>query len=106
MQSDVICVLHPLSYLIKEANFNRLKIFAQNYKLKKGILFSSALFPNVSNTGFPIVIALYEKNSNGMKYDYIKTFNFSILDSETIFRLSDYINVDSFIRKYPPSPLS
>ena len=102
LQSDIICVLHPLSYLIKEANFKRLKLFSQNYKLKKGILFPSTLFPHLSNTGFPIVIALYEKNPNGMQYDYIKTFNFSILDSKKIFRLISYASIDSFIRKYPP----
>ena len=102
LQSDIICVLHPLSYLIKEANFNRLKLFIQNYKLKKGVLFSSVLFQNVSNTGFPIVIALYERNPNGMKYDYIKTFNFSILNSKKTFKLNNYVNTDSFIRKYPP----
>ena len=105
LQSNVVCVLHPLSYLIKSANFKRLKLFSQNYKLKKGILFSSALFQNVSNMSFPIVIALYEKNSNGMKYDEIKNFKFSILDSKKAFKLSDYANVDSFIRKYPPKKI-
>ena len=102
LQSDIVCVLHPLSYLIKEANFKRLKPFSKNYKLKKGILFSSVLFQNVSHTGFPIVIALYEKNLKGMVYANIKTFRFSILDSKKVFRLNDYANVDFFIRKYPP----
>lgn len=102
LQSDVVCVLHPLSYLIKEANFKRLKEFSQNYKLKKGILFSSLLFSNVSSTGFPIVIALYEKKAKGMEYEDIKQFPFSILDSKKVFRLDDYTYVDSFIRKYPP----
>ena len=102
LQSDVVCVLHPLSYLIKAANFKRLKAFSQNYKLKKGILFSSALFSNVSSTGFPITIALYEKKEKGMEYKDIKQFPFSLLDNKKVFRLSDYAYVDSFIRKYPP----
>lgn len=102
LQSDIVCILHPLSYLIKEANFKRLNLFTKNYKLKKGILFSSSFFQNVSNINFPIVIALYEKNTKGMKYNDIKTFKFSILDSKKVFKLSDYANVDSFIRKYPP----
>ena len=102
LQSNVVCILHPLSYLIKEANFNRLKLFSQNYTLKTGILFSSTLFKNVSNMSFPIVIALYKKNSNGMVYNNIKSFKFSILDNEKIFILNNYTTVDAFIRKYPP----
>ena len=102
LKADVVCVLHPLSYLIKPANFKRLKPFSQNYQLKKGVLFSSALFQNVSSTGFPIVIALYEKKKKGMEYEDIKTFPFSILDSQKVFCLKNYETVDSFIRKYPP----
>ncbi len=102
LRSDVVCVLHPLSYLIKPANFKRLRPFSQNYKLKKGLLFSSALFQHVSRTGFPIALALYERNSKGMTDDYIRGFKFSILNSSKAFRLSDYASLDSFIRKYPP----
>ena len=102
LQSNVVCVLHPFSYLIKPANFKRLRPFSYNYKLKKGVLFSSSLFQNVSSMGFPIVIALYEKNINGMKYNDIQSFRFSIFESSKVFRLNNYINVDSFIRKYPP----
>ena len=110
LQANVVCILHPLSYLIKESNFKRLKIFAQNYKLKKGVLFSSAVFKNLSSTGFPIVIALYEKNFQGMSYEDIQKFKFSILDGKQSFVLKNYENTDSFIRKYPPkktdSPIS
>ena len=102
LKSEVICVLHPLSYLIKEANFKRLKSFAQNYQLKKCILFSSMLFKKVSNTHFPIAIALYRKDSKGMTYDYIRDFKFSILDRKIFFKLNQYKTVDSFIKKYPP----
>ncbi len=100
--SDVVCVLHPLSYLIKPANFKRLKPFSENYRLKKGLLFSSALFQNVSSTHFPITIALYEKNSKGMTDEYIKSFKFSILNDNGIFKLKNYASLDPFIRKYPP----
>ena len=34
LNAEVICVLHPLSYLIKKANFNLLKEFNKNYILK------------------------------------------------------------------------
>ena len=33
LQADFVCVLHPLSYLIKKANFALLSKFAKNYKL-------------------------------------------------------------------------
>ena len=102
LKADIVCVLHPLSYLIKEANFKRLQPFSDNYRIKEGVLFSSAFFQNVSRTHFPIVIALYERDSKGTTYSDIKNFKFSLIDEEKIFRLSDYTNVDSFIRKYPP----
>ena len=41
-----ICILHPLSYLIKNSNFNSLKQFTEKYKLIK-IPFSSSLFPDL-----------------------------------------------------------
>ena len=136
LKSDVVCVLHPLSYLIKKTNFQRLGAFRQNYKLKKGILFSSQLFKSVSKTAFPVLIGLYIKDNQGMSYDYIKNFKFFFLEKnknqqicfsfnypkklsnsvlrsqETaqnpkhFFRLNQYPNVDSFIRKYPPSKLA
>ena len=31
LKADYVCVLHPLSYLIKETNFNHLKEFKDNY---------------------------------------------------------------------------
>ncbi|MBC6415105.1 MAG: N-6 DNA methylase [Bdellovibrionales bacterium] len=102
LEADIVCVLHPLSYLIKKANFKRLKGFAQNYILKKGVLFSSSMFKNVSSTAFPIVIALYKKSLKGMNYPKIQNFKFSIMDSKAHFVLNKYKITDSFIRKYPP----
>ncbi len=58
--ADIVCVLHPLSYLIKKANFNCLKDFSKNYKLIKAKIISSGSFAQTSKTmQFPIVIALY-----------------------------------------------
>ena len=94
--------LHPLSYLIKKTNFNRLRAFSQNYILKKGILFSSGLFKNTHRTNFPILIALYERDQKGMAWEDIENFQFSLLDSKKTFCLRNYPSVDSFIRKYPP----
>lgn len=44
LQADLVCVLHPLSYLIKPTNFKSLKGFAANYKLVAGQLISSSTF--------------------------------------------------------------
>jgi len=102
LKADVICVLHPLSYLIKETNFKRLKNFKDNYRLKKGLIFSSSLFSKTGLIKFPIMIGLYERDEKGMDFNYIKNFNFSILDIEDKFKLYKYETTDGFIDKYPP----
>jgi len=91
-----------LSYLIKEANFKRLKIFKDNYKLIKGVIFSSALFYGTGTAKFPVIVSLYEKNNIGMNFDYIKNFKFNILNSEQTFILSNFTTTDGYINKYPP----
>lgn len=102
LKADVVCVLHPLSYLIKETNFKRLKDFKDNYTLIRGTIFSSALFPGTGARKFPILVALYEKNSSGMTYEYIKQFQFDILNNNNKFILSKYKTTDGYINKYPP----
>ena len=104
LKANVVCILHPLSYLIKQANFKRLGTFRQNYRLKKAFLFSSQMFKQVSSTAFPIMIGLYIRSSKGMSYDYIQNFKFLFLEKQNqpFFKLNQYQTVDSFIRKYPP----
>jgi hypothetical protein len=102
LNADIVCVLHPLSYLIKEANFKRLRDFRNNYRLIKGEIFSSALFSGTGLSKFPILVALYEKNAEGMTFDYIRSFRFNILDSDKTFVLSDFKTTDGYINKYPP----
>ncbi len=68
-----ICVLHPLSYLIKEANFKQLKLFKDHYRLLDALVVSSKFF--TKSNEFPIVIALYERGR--MDYADIKRFYFS-----------------------------
>lgn len=100
LNPDYICVLHPLSYLIKESNFKNLQFFKDNYKLKEGIIFSSREFKDLSKTTeFPILVALYEKGN--MDYEYIKNFNFKVLNDEKIFKLNNFKTIDGFIKKYP-----
>jgi len=102
LNADVVCVLHPLSYLIKETNFNRLRDFKDNYKLIRGVIFSSALFHGTGTGKFPILVALYEKNAHGMTFEDIKNFRFDILDCPKTFVLSNFKTTDGYINKYPP----
>jgi len=103
LEANVVCVLHPLSYLIKQTNFKRLHDFKDNYKLVRGEIFPSSLFYGTSSiSAFPMLIALYEKNPEGMNFDYIRHFQFDILDMEKKFILSDYKTTDGYINKYPP----
>ena len=39
-----ICVLHPLSFLIKRVNFQSMKYLNSNYVLEDAIIFKSSLF--------------------------------------------------------------
>lgn len=100
--ADIICVLHPLSYLIKETNFKRLKEFRYGYKLIKSAAFSSSWFHGTGSVKFPIIVALYEKDVLGMSFDYIRNFEFHILNSAKIFKLANYETTDGCIDKYPP----
>lgn len=102
LKADVVCVLHPLSYLIKETNFKRLRDFKDNYRLIRGEIFSSALFHGTGTGKFPILVALYEKNPCGMTFDYIRQFRFDVLNSKRKFILLEYKTTDGYINKYPP----
>ena len=101
LEADFICILHPLSYLIKPTNFRLLKEFTANYKLVDGLLISSCEFPESAKlTPFPIVIALYRRDTLGMAYSFIRSFRFRIVDGLR-FCLNDFDYITSYIRKYP-----
>lgn len=101
LNADIICVLHPLSYLIKKANFSLLKKFSQNYKLIKAKIISSESFIGSSKgMPFPIIIGLYTKNNDGMSFDYIKNFNFEIKDN-LFFKINSFDYMPNYIKKYP-----
>ena len=101
LQADYVCVLHPLSYLIKKANFALLSQFTQNYKLIDGIIISSHEFSDTSRgMAFPISIALYRKDQNGMTYDYIQNYQFKVKD-DGLFRLKDFDTIVNYVQKYP-----
>jgi len=101
LDADIICVLHPLSYLIKKANFNLLKQFSNKYKLIDATIIDSKTFTETSKgISFPIVIALYQKDKNGMDYDYIQNFEFKTIDNKK-FKLNQFDYISNYIRKYP-----
>lgn len=102
LRADYVCVLHPLSYLIKETNFKSLKEFRDNYVLLDSYVISSGEFPNTSLTKFPILIGLYKKATEGMTFDFIKNYEFKIDQQKKKFKLNNYITSDRVIRKYPP----
>ena len=101
LQADYVCVLHPLSYLIKKANFNLLKTFKDNYQLVDGLVFSSQEFNKTSkNSQFPIIIGLYKKNSVGMNFEYITKYKFRTIDGKE-FSLNNFDYIENYISKYP-----
>ena len=101
LEADLICVLHPLSYLIKPTNFRLLKEFTANYRLIDGLLISSWEFPeSAKHTAFPIVLALYERDTQGMTYSFIRFFRFRI-DGKNGFCLSDFDYIAGYVDKYP-----
>ncbi len=101
LDADIICVLHPLSYLIKKSNFNLLKKFTNNYKLIDGIIIDSGTFKETSKgISFPILIALYKKEKEGMNYNYILNYKFKTVDNK-LFSLNDFDFIPNYINKYP-----
>lgn len=101
LQADYICVLHPLSYLIKKANFTLLSKFTENYKLIDGTIISSHEFSDTSRgMAFPILIALYKRDKNGMNYNYIQNYQFKVKE-DGFFRLNDFDTIVNYIQKYP-----
>ena len=101
LEADIICVLHPLSYLIKKANYNLLKNFTKKYKLIDSTIIDSKTFKETSKgISFPIIIALYQKDNIGMDYNYIQNFEFKTINNK-IFKLNQFDYISNYIRKYP-----
>lgn len=103
LEADLICVLHPLSYLIKPTNFRLLKAFTTNYRLIDGLLISSSKFPeSAKHTAFPIVLALYQRDTQGMVYNFIRSFHFRIdVTGKSGFCLGDFDYIAGYVDKYP-----
>ncbi|MCL2062912.1 MAG: N-6 DNA methylase [Candidatus Cloacimonetes bacterium] len=101
LNPEYIAVLHPLSYLIKKANFLILKPLMCRYKLLDAVVFNSQEFSETSKaTGFPVVAAIYEKNLYGTRYEQILHWRFKTLEGFQ-FSLLDFDYVCKYIPKYP-----
>ena len=101
LKADFVCVLHPLSYLIKKTNFEALGHFKNNYKLLDSVIVSSGVFPAASKTtSFPIIIALYERASCGMDYAFVQKYIFKTKDDKT-FSIKAFDTIGNYIPKYP-----
>lgn len=100
--AEYVLILHPLSYLIKRANFQLVSSFFNNYTIVKHVIFNSQEFANTSKyNGFPIIMALYKKETgSGISYNDIRVFDFHTVEGR-IFRLSNCDYVANYIQKYP-----
>jgi len=100
LSADYVCVLHPLSYLIKKANFDSLRNFKNNYFLADSLVVSSGEFSTTSKiTPFPIIIALY-KRGKGMTYETVCNHVFKTKEGKR-FRIGQYDKLENYATKYP-----
>lgn len=102
LRADYVAVLHPMSYLIKPANFKLCERFFKNYDLINHVIFNSQEFANTSQVrGFPVVVALYKRKPGaGLSYRKIKDMRFKTVEGVE-FSLSDRDYVTDLIDKYP-----
>ena len=102
LKADYCVILHPLSYLIKKANFRACSKFFGNYSLENHIVFSSAEFANTSKmNGFPIIMGLYKRShGQGLKFEDVKDIDFKTVEDNT-FRISKRDYIADYVSKYP-----
>ena len=90
LQPRYICVLHPMSFVIKRVNFQSMKYLIRDYILENAVIFKSTIFSDLyGGTPFPIIIATYKRDERGMDYEYIKHFSFDIYGSNQKFSLAN-----------------
>ena len=102
LKAEFVVVLHPLSYLIKRANFFATKNFFHNYILLEHIIFSSQEFAGTSKTtGFPVIVAIYKRmEGKGLSYEDVINMRFKTVEG-VVFSLSGFDYVTDEIDKYP-----
>lgn len=101
LKADVVCILHPLSYIIKEANFNALGGFSKHYKLIDNLIVGSHFFTDSSKgMQFPIVIGLYQRDGKGMSFKDVRRIVFKTIEGFD-FKIDDWHYIREYINKYP-----
>lgn len=102
LKTDYVAVLHPLSYLIKKANFSAAKDFFANYRLINHIVFSSQEFEGTSKSvGFPVIVALYKRSEGtGLTYEEVCGLIFHTVEGDS-FSLNGFDYVANYVDKYP-----
>lgn len=102
LKADYVAVLHPLSYLIKKANFKATGRFFGNYEMLEHVVFSSQEFAGTSkNTGFPVIVALYRRaEGRGLTYRTVQDMRFKTAEGDE-FVLSGFDYVTDLVKKYP-----
>ncbi len=102
LKADCVAVLHPLSYLIKKANFSAARKFFSNYELLEHVIFSSQEFAGTSKlAGFPVLVALYHRAvGRGISYDDVRNMKFQTTTGDT-FSINGFDYVSDHIEKYP-----
>ncbi len=102
LKPEFVAVLHPLSYLLKPANFSAGKEFFQDYTLEKHLVFSSHVFKFTSRlAAFPVIATFYRRTpEQGMTYEKVHAMEFQTEEGET-FRLNQWDYVSDRIQKYP-----
>ena len=102
LRADFVAVLHPLSYLIKKANFAATRKFFANYMLLEHVVFPSSEFAGTSKaSSFPVIVALYRRTpARGLTFDAVRKTRFQTTTGET-FSLDGFDYVTDEIDKYP-----
>jgi hypothetical protein len=100
LNADYVSILHPLSYLIKKANFELLRPFLNKYILLDSVIVNSQDFTETSKgTGFPIMLAVYKRNIIGTSYEMIMGSRYKTIDGKIFDFKFDTIN--KYLNKYP-----
>lgn len=100
LKADYVAILHPLSYMIKKANYELLKPFYNNYTLIDHSIINSQEFSMTSKTkGFPIIIALYKRDKKGLSFKEVENLEFQTIDKQTFNLKTD--SIKNYISKYP-----
>lgn len=100
LRADYVAVLHPLSYMIKKANYDLLKPFFNKYTLIDHSIINSQEFSMTSKTkGFPIIIALYKRDNKGLTFEEIQNLTFYTINGQKFSLKKD--SIKNYISKYP-----